>query len=62
MQYDQCLTRGTDNSAVIITHCDMNQNTEWKYFKVHVKHYIHTWHNIIVLYKSLSQNNWIKKN
>uniref|UniRef100_A0A8C4ZRN2 Polypeptide N-acetylgalactosaminyltransferase n=1 Tax=Gadus morhua TaxID=8049 RepID=A0A8C4ZRN2_GADMO len=42
MQYDQCLTRGTDNSAVIITHCDMNQNTEWKYFKVQVKHsYIH---------------------
>uniref|UniRef100_A0A8D0AHC4 Polypeptide N-acetylgalactosaminyltransferase n=1 Tax=Sander lucioperca TaxID=283035 RepID=A0A8D0AHC4_SANLU len=33
MQYDQCLTRGSDNSAVIITHCDQNQNTEWKYFK-----------------------------
>uniref|UniRef100_A0A3P8S1Q4 Polypeptide N-acetylgalactosaminyltransferase n=1 Tax=Amphiprion percula TaxID=161767 RepID=A0A3P8S1Q4_AMPPE len=32
MQYDQCLTRG-DNSAVIITHCDQNQHTEWKYFK-----------------------------
>ncbi|KAF6739068.1 N-acetylgalactosaminyltransferase 7 [Oryzias melastigma] len=32
MQYDQCLTRG-DNSAVIITHCDRNQYTEWKYFK-----------------------------
>lgn len=34
MQYDQCLTRGADNSAVIITHCDQNQHTEWKYFKV----------------------------
>ncbi|XP_049426479.1 N-acetylgalactosaminyltransferase 7 isoform X1 [Epinephelus fuscoguttatus] len=34
MQYDQCLTRGSDNSAVIITHCDQNQHTEWKYFKV----------------------------
>lgn len=33
MQYDQCLTRGGDNTAVIITHCDHNQNTEWKYFK-----------------------------
>ncbi|KAM7418313.1 hypothetical protein PAMA_015772 [Pampus argenteus] len=33
MQYDQCLTRGSDNSAVIITHCDRNQHTEWKYFK-----------------------------
>ncbi|XP_051242081.1 N-acetylgalactosaminyltransferase 7 isoform X2 [Dicentrarchus labrax] len=33
MQYDQCLTRGGDNSAVIITHCDQNQHTEWKYFK-----------------------------
>uniref|UniRef100_A0A3B4TSU9 Polypeptide N-acetylgalactosaminyltransferase n=1 Tax=Seriola dumerili TaxID=41447 RepID=A0A3B4TSU9_SERDU len=33
MQYDQCLTRGVDNSAVIITHCDQNQHTEWKYFK-----------------------------
>uniref|UniRef100_A0A8C6MJH9 Polypeptide N-acetylgalactosaminyltransferase n=1 Tax=Nothobranchius furzeri TaxID=105023 RepID=A0A8C6MJH9_NOTFU len=33
MQYDQCLTRG-DNSAVIITHCDQNQHTEWSYFKV----------------------------
>uniref|UniRef100_A0A8C7YUF4 Polypeptide N-acetylgalactosaminyltransferase n=1 Tax=Oryzias sinensis TaxID=183150 RepID=A0A8C7YUF4_9TELE len=32
MQYDQCLTRG-DNAAVIITHCDRNQYTEWKYFK-----------------------------
>uniref|UniRef100_A0A1A8P3Z9 Polypeptide N-acetylgalactosaminyltransferase n=1 Tax=Nothobranchius pienaari TaxID=704102 RepID=A0A1A8P3Z9_9TELE len=32
MQYDQCLTRG-DNSAVIITHCDQNQHTEWSYFK-----------------------------
>uniref|UniRef100_A0A8C6U134 Polypeptide N-acetylgalactosaminyltransferase n=1 Tax=Neogobius melanostomus TaxID=47308 RepID=A0A8C6U134_9GOBI len=34
MQYDQCLTRGSDNSAVIVTHCDQKQNTEWKYFKV----------------------------
>uniref|UniRef100_A0A7N8XT49 Polypeptide N-acetylgalactosaminyltransferase n=1 Tax=Mastacembelus armatus TaxID=205130 RepID=A0A7N8XT49_9TELE len=34
MQYDQCLTKGSDNSAVIITHCELNQYTEWKYFKV----------------------------
>ncbi|XP_029294523.1 N-acetylgalactosaminyltransferase 7 isoform X1 [Cottoperca gobio] len=33
MQYDQCLTGGGDNSAVIITHCDQKQNTEWRYFK-----------------------------
>ncbi|XP_040041904.2 N-acetylgalactosaminyltransferase 7 isoform X1 [Gasterosteus aculeatus] len=33
MQYDQCLTRGGDNSAVIITHCDQKQHNEWKYFK-----------------------------
>ncbi|CAL9700971.1 unnamed protein product [Knipowitschia caucasica] len=33
MQYDQCLTRGSDNLAVIITHCEQNQNNEWKYFK-----------------------------
>ncbi|KAI4833190.1 hypothetical protein KUCAC02_016104 [Chaenocephalus aceratus] len=33
MQYDQCLTRGSDNTAVIITHCDQKQHTEWKYFK-----------------------------
>ncbi|XP_074484560.1 N-acetylgalactosaminyltransferase 7 isoform X3 [Sebastes fasciatus] len=33
MQYDQCLTRGGDDTAVIITHCDHNQNTEWRYFK-----------------------------
>ncbi|KAM8879035.1 N-acetylgalactosaminyltransferase 7 isoform 1-T1 [Spinachia spinachia] len=32
MQYDQCLTRGGDNSAVIITHCDQKQHNEWKYF------------------------------
>uniref|UniRef100_A0A667ZWG9 Polypeptide N-acetylgalactosaminyltransferase n=1 Tax=Myripristis murdjan TaxID=586833 RepID=A0A667ZWG9_9TELE len=38
MQYDQCLTRGSDNSAVIITHCDLNQHTEWKYFKVSYTH------------------------
>ncbi|XP_072239769.1 N-acetylgalactosaminyltransferase 7 isoform X2 [Leuresthes tenuis] len=35
MQYDQCLTRG-DSSAVIITHCDQKQYTEWKYFKGNV--------------------------
>uniref|UniRef100_A0A8B9LFQ3 Polypeptide N-acetylgalactosaminyltransferase n=1 Tax=Astyanax mexicanus TaxID=7994 RepID=A0A8B9LFQ3_ASTMX len=33
MQYDQCLTKGADGSAVIITHCNMNENTEWRYFK-----------------------------
>ncbi|XP_061888993.1 N-acetylgalactosaminyltransferase 7 isoform X2 [Entelurus aequoreus] len=33
MQYDQCLTQGSDNSAVIITHCDQKQFCEWKYFK-----------------------------
>ncbi|XP_054634316.1 N-acetylgalactosaminyltransferase 7 isoform X3 [Dunckerocampus dactyliophorus] len=33
MQYDQCLTRGVDSSAVIITHCDNKQYAEWKYFK-----------------------------
>ncbi|XP_061686943.1 N-acetylgalactosaminyltransferase 7 isoform X2 [Syngnathoides biaculeatus] len=33
MQYDQCLTRGSDNSSVIITHCDQNQYSEWRYFK-----------------------------
>ncbi|XP_056266057.1 N-acetylgalactosaminyltransferase 7 isoform X1 [Pseudoliparis swirei] len=33
MQYDQCLTRGGDNSAVIVTHCDQNQHNEWTYFK-----------------------------
>ncbi|KAG8014991.1 N-acetylgalactosaminyltransferase 7 [Nibea albiflora] len=38
MQYDQCLTRGGDNSAVIITHCEQNQHTEWKYFKVRHTH------------------------
>ncbi|KAM9477048.1 N-acetylgalactosaminyltransferase 7 isoform 3-T3 [Clarias gariepinus] len=32
MQYDQCLTKGTDNS-VIITHCNLKEFTEWKYFK-----------------------------
>lgn len=34
MQYDQCLTKGGDGSAVIITHCNLNEHTEWKYFKV----------------------------
>uniref|UniRef100_G3PVR2 Polypeptide N-acetylgalactosaminyltransferase n=1 Tax=Gasterosteus aculeatus aculeatus TaxID=481459 RepID=G3PVR2_GASAC len=38
MQYDQCLTRGGDNSAVIITHCDQKQHNEWKYFKVRHTH------------------------
>ncbi|XP_077381787.1 N-acetylgalactosaminyltransferase 7 isoform X4 [Festucalex cinctus] len=33
MQYDQCLTKGGDNSAVIITHCDQHHYTEWRYFK-----------------------------
>nr|XP_057938921.1 N-acetylgalactosaminyltransferase 7 isoform X1 [Doryrhamphus excisus] len=33
MQYDQCLTKGADNSAVIITHCDNKQYAEWKYYK-----------------------------
>ncbi|KAF5901682.1 N-acetylgalactosaminyltransferase 7 isoform X2, partial [Clarias magur] len=32
MQYDQCLTKGTDN-IVIITHCNLKEFTEWKYFK-----------------------------
>lgn len=34
MQYDQCLTKGPDGSAVYITHCNMNEHTEWRYFKV----------------------------
>ncbi|KAL4618232.1 N-acetylgalactosaminyltransferase 7-like isoform X1 [Arapaima gigas] len=33
MQYDQCLTRGLDESSVIITHCNLNEYSEWKYFK-----------------------------
>ncbi|XP_018594243.1 N-acetylgalactosaminyltransferase 7-like isoform X1 [Scleropages formosus] len=33
MQYDQCLTRGPDDSSVIITHCNLNEYREWKYFK-----------------------------
>nr|XP_015201277.1 PREDICTED: N-acetylgalactosaminyltransferase 7 isoform X2 [Lepisosteus oculatus] len=33
MQYDQCLTKGSDGSTVIITHCNLNEYTEWKYFK-----------------------------
>ncbi|XP_028300510.1 N-acetylgalactosaminyltransferase 7 isoform X2 [Gouania willdenowi] len=33
MQYDQCVTRGADNSAVIVTHCEQNQHSEWRYFK-----------------------------
>ncbi|XP_061102444.1 N-acetylgalactosaminyltransferase 7 isoform X2 [Conger conger] len=33
MQYDQCLTKGPDGSAVIIRHCNLKEFTEWKYFK-----------------------------
>ncbi|XP_065811016.1 N-acetylgalactosaminyltransferase 7 isoform X2 [Labrus bergylta] len=33
MQYDQCMTTGKENSGVIITHCERNQYTDWKYFK-----------------------------
>ncbi|KAM7009520.1 N-acetylgalactosaminyltransferase 7-like isoform 2-T2 [Tautogolabrus adspersus] len=33
MQYDQCMTTGKENSDVIITHCERNQYTDWKYFK-----------------------------
>ncbi|XP_062333959.1 N-acetylgalactosaminyltransferase 7 isoform X2 [Osmerus eperlanus] len=33
MQYDQCMTRGPGSSAVIVTHCNMNEYTEWRYFK-----------------------------
>lgn len=33
MQYDQCLAKGVDNT-VIITHCNLKEFTEWKYFKV----------------------------
>ncbi|KAG9347029.1 hypothetical protein JZ751_005956 [Albula glossodonta] len=33
MQYDQCLTIGPDSSAVIVTHCNQNEYTEWKYLK-----------------------------
>ncbi|XP_067261262.1 N-acetylgalactosaminyltransferase 7 isoform X1 [Chanodichthys erythropterus] len=33
MQYDQCLTKGVDGTAVIITHCNLNEHTEWRYFK-----------------------------
>uniref|UniRef100_UPI00398E6D78 N-acetylgalactosaminyltransferase 7 isoform X1 n=2 Tax=Pristiophorus japonicus TaxID=55135 RepID=UPI00398E6D78 len=33
MQYDQCLTRGTDGSKVMITHCNMNVYKDWQYFK-----------------------------
>uniref|UniRef100_A0A673MQJ2 Polypeptide N-acetylgalactosaminyltransferase n=1 Tax=Sinocyclocheilus rhinocerous TaxID=307959 RepID=A0A673MQJ2_9TELE len=33
MQYDQCLTKGEDGTAVIITHCNLNEHTEWRYFK-----------------------------
>ncbi|XP_074521365.1 N-acetylgalactosaminyltransferase 7-like [Halichoeres trimaculatus] len=34
MQKDQCLTKGTDSSSVIITRCGRNnKHTEWKYSK-----------------------------
>ncbi|KAJ8262218.1 hypothetical protein GJAV_G00163930 [Gymnothorax javanicus] len=33
MQYDQCLTKGSDGSTVIITHCSRDEYKEWKYFK-----------------------------
>uniref|UniRef100_A0A8C5N278 Polypeptide N-acetylgalactosaminyltransferase n=1 Tax=Leptobrachium leishanense TaxID=445787 RepID=A0A8C5N278_9ANUR len=33
MQYDQCLTTATDGSKVMITHCNLNEYKEWKYFK-----------------------------
>ncbi|XP_030047405.1 N-acetylgalactosaminyltransferase 7 isoform X1 [Microcaecilia unicolor] len=33
MQYDQCLTKGSDGSKIMITHCDMNEYKEWQYFK-----------------------------
>ncbi|TSX30736.1 N-acetylgalactosaminyltransferase 7 [Bagarius yarrelli] len=32
MQYDQCLTKGAENT-VIITHCNLKEFTEWRYFK-----------------------------
>ncbi|XP_018098696.1 N-acetylgalactosaminyltransferase 7 isoform X3 [Xenopus laevis] len=33
MQYDQCLTKGTDDSNVMLTHCNLNEYKEWQYFK-----------------------------
>lgn len=36
MQYDQCLTKAADNT-VIITHCNLKEYTEWRYFKVSPK-------------------------
>ncbi|XP_066574220.1 N-acetylgalactosaminyltransferase 7 isoform X1 [Amia ocellicauda] len=43
MQYDQCLTKGQDGSSVIITHCNLNEYTEWKYFKdLHRFTHLHT--------------------
>uniref|UniRef100_A0A6I8NNL0 Polypeptide N-acetylgalactosaminyltransferase n=1 Tax=Ornithorhynchus anatinus TaxID=9258 RepID=A0A6I8NNL0_ORNAN len=33
MQYDQCLTKGSDGSKVMITHCNLNEYKEWQYFK-----------------------------
>uniref|UniRef100_A0A8C6YWG7 Polypeptide N-acetylgalactosaminyltransferase n=2 Tax=Nothoprocta perdicaria TaxID=30464 RepID=A0A8C6YWG7_NOTPE len=33
MQYDQCLTKGTDGSKVTITHCNLNEYKDWQYFK-----------------------------
>lgn len=58
MQYDQCLTRGADNSAVIITHCDQKQHNEWKYFKVRCTNSCleNIWHfsNCVFFFLSLS--------
>lgn len=33
MQYDQCLTKDADNT-IIVTHCNLKEFTEWRYFKV----------------------------
>ncbi|XP_041115390.1 N-acetylgalactosaminyltransferase 7-like isoform X1 [Polyodon spathula] len=33
MQYDQCLTRGSDGTKVMITHCNLKEYLEWQYFK-----------------------------
>lgn len=33
MQYDQCLTIGSDGSKIMITHCNLNEFKEWQYFK-----------------------------
>ncbi|XP_075716366.1 N-acetylgalactosaminyltransferase 7 isoform X2 [Rhinoderma darwinii] len=33
MQYDQCLSKGQDGTAVMITHCNLSEYKEWQYFK-----------------------------